>query len=129
MKQHPFLRPAAAILALLAASACVGSNRGLDTVHQPVVSQGPQGATAVVPGCPDWSRPSQPEFGASTTSDFGCAVKSNLAAMVADPMDLVRAKEGGGTDAFVAQKAIRSWRDMPNTAREGLEKIEVGAPK
>lgn len=128
MTKLSLIAPAAG-LALLALGGCNGTNRGLDTVHQPVVTQGPKGATAAVPGCPDWSRPSQPEFEGSTTSDFGCSVKTNIAAMVADPMDLVRARGDDATDPFTAQKAVRTYREMPSTGRQGLEKIAVGAPK
>ena len=131
MRNVRLIRPAtlAPALALVALGGCMGDNRGVDTIHQPVVTQGPKGTTAAVPGCPDWSRSSQPEFQGSTTSDYGCSVKTNLAAMIADPMDLVRGREGDGTDAFTAQKAVRSWRETPNTGRAGLEKITVGAPK
>ena len=45
--------------------------------------------TASVPGCPDWSRSSQPEFGGNSMSNYGCATNSNhIAAMVANPEDL-----------------------------------------
>ena len=37
---------------------------------------------AQVPGCPDWSRPSQPNFNNETMSNYGCGVNSDLAAMV-----------------------------------------------
>ena len=45
---------------------------------------------ADVPDCPNWKRAADPEFAGSTGSDFGCAINSNLAAMVADPQDLLR---------------------------------------
>ncbi len=45
---------------------------------------------AKVPGCPDNSRPAEYTFEASTSSNYGCATNSNLAAMIADPADLVR---------------------------------------
>jgi pilus assembly protein CpaD len=68
--------------------------------------------TAGVPGCPDHSREYQPDFSASTTSNYGCATNSNLAAMVADPGDLVRGVPGAPTsDPATSGKAIRALRD------------------
>src|SRR5947209_2340385 len=34
---------------------------------------------AVVPGCPNWSQASQPDWDNKTMSNFGCAINSNLA--------------------------------------------------
>ena len=66
---------------------------------------------ATVPGCPDFSRTRQPEFESNTSSNQGCAVNANLAAMVANPMDLVVGQTGGDeTDAFTASKAINNYR-------------------
>ena len=68
--------------------------------------------TAAVPGCPDWSRRSQPEFGGSTMSNFGCGVNSNFAAMVANPEDLILGQsDSGGNDARLSCKAIKSFRE------------------
>jgi pilus assembly protein CpaD len=44
---------------------------------------------ASVPGCPNWSDPAQPNYQNRMMSNFGCGVNSNLAAMVANPTDLV----------------------------------------
>jgi pilus assembly protein CpaD len=67
--------------------------------------------TARVPGCPDFSRNYQPDFSASTSSNYGCASNSNLAAMIADPADLVRGAPGSPTaDTTTAGKAISALR-------------------
>jgi len=67
---------------------------------------------ATVPGCPDWSRDSSNEFEASTSSNYGCATNANLAAMVADPEDLLRGHDGRATgDPSQIGKAIRAYRD------------------
>lgn len=50
-------------------------------------------ATATVPGCPDWSRSSQGNYNGDMPSNYGCATNASLAAMVADPEDLVTGKE------------------------------------
>lgn len=78
-------------------------------------------STASVPGCPDWSQPSQPNFTSSSMSNYGCAINSTMAAMVADPQDLVRGVAAQGGDAETATKAIRSWRDAAPTAKAGLK--------
>lgn len=71
--------------------------------------------TASVPGCPDYSRTYQPDYSASTSSNYGCATNRNLAAMVADPGDLVRGQPGAPTsDNDSATKAIGAqWRAAP----------------
>lgn len=66
---------------------------------------------ATVPGCPDYSRTSQPEFNSNTSSNQGCAVNSNLAAMVANPLDLVRGQPGANvSDPVQSSKAIDAYR-------------------
>ena len=72
--------------------------------------------SASVPGCPDWSRQSQPEYESATMSNFGCATNANLAAMVANPEDLIHGQEGSATaDAATSGKAIKSYRDKALT--------------
>lgn len=78
---------------------------------------------ASVPGCPDWSRPATPEFTGSTMSNYGCAANAALAAMVADPLDLIQGREGGPIDPGLATKAIDAYRATPATGNKGL-KIE-----
>jgi len=66
---------------------------------------------ASVPGCPDYSRMRQPDYSASTSSNYGCAVNANLAAMVANPEDLVRGRTGSGvSDPAMAAKAVEALR-------------------
>lgn len=80
-------------------------------------------SSASVPGCPDFSQWSQPNFTAASSSNYGCAINSTLAAMVADPEDLVRGQDRRGSDADTAAKAIRIWRNADPTAKNGM-KIE-----
>lgn len=66
---------------------------------------------AAVPGCPDFSRNSSTDFQNNTSPNHGCGVNSSLAAMIANPTDLVRGQTGPTTvDAFTATKAIDSYR-------------------
>ncbi len=75
---------------------------------------------ATVPGCPDFSRVSMPEFNSNTSSNQGCAVNANLAAMVANPADLVRGQPGADTaDAASGAKAIDLFRRATPTGAGG----------
>jgi len=75
--------------------------------------------TASVPGCPNWD--SRPISHSGTSANHGCATNSNLAAMIADPNDLVRGQAGAaGSDPTTASRAIRSYREMPPTGQRGL---------
>ena len=79
-------------------------------------------SSAEVHNCPNWDRISQPEFASSTMSNFGCAVNANLAAMVANPQDLVRGQSNaGGADARSVNKAVKAYRDAQPTASGGLK--------
>lgn len=71
---------------------------------------------ARVPGCPNWSRTSPTDFENLNASNFGCGVNSNIAAMVADPNDLVHGRAAGSaSDGATAAKAIKMYRDWPLT--------------
>jgi pilus assembly protein CpaD len=85
---------------------------------------------AVVPNCPNWSVPSQPNWNNSTMSNFGCAVNTNLAAMVANPEDLVHGREGLGVeDAQTAAKAVEFYRAQPPTGQKGLQDVSAKEKK
>ena len=82
---------------------------------------------AAVPRCPDWSRDSTNEFESNTSSNYGCAVNRNLAAMVANPADLVRGAPGTETtDAAVSYKAIDTYRKKAPTGASGLAAASTG---
>lgn len=49
-------------------------------------------AVATVPRCPNWTKPPGNDFENTLHSDFGCAIAIDLAAMVADPRDLVEGR-------------------------------------
>ena len=71
---------------------------------------------ASVPGCPNWGRPSQPNYNNRMLPNFGCAVNSNLAAMVANPEDLLHGREGSSVvDADAGAKAVDMYRNWPLT--------------
>jgi pilus assembly protein CpaD len=62
------------------------------------------------PSCPNWSRPSGPEFTNSPSSNFGCATATNLGLMVADPGDLLAGRGHGATDGEPATLAVQRYR-------------------
>lgn len=72
-------------------------------------------STASVPGCPNW----RGRAGNATSSNYGCATNSNLAAMIADPSDLVLGQAGSGRSDGTAAKAIKVYRDASPTGGGG----------
>ncbi|HSJ77662.1 MAG TPA: CpaD family pilus assembly protein [Erythrobacter sp.] len=79
-------------------------------------------STASVPGCPDWSAKSDMNYNNGTSPGYGCAVNSNLAAMIADPQDLLEGKKGAGeTVIATSNKAISTYRDTAPTGAGGLQ--------
>jgi pilus assembly protein CpaD len=80
---------------------------------------------ASVPGCPDWSYAKLSGAPVSTDSNFGCATNSNLAAMIADPNDLVLGQAGARTsDADSSNKAIDAYRRRIPSGYSGAVKPE-----
>ena len=68
--------------------------------------------SASVPNCPDYSLNYVPSYDQHTSSNHGCAINSNLAAMIANPEDLVRGQAGDPTiDPSLSSKAIRTYRE------------------
>ena len=85
---------------------------------------------ASVPGCPDHSRMTGIEFEGNTNSNYGCAINSNLAAMVAQPEDLVRGRPGSASnDPAVAFKAIDTLRKAAPTGAAGPQAVSTRGGK
>ena len=83
-------------------------------------------SSAVVPGCPDWSAKSDLNLRNATSSNFGCASNSNLAAMVADPEHLLKGASGAGrTVVMSASKAIETYREAKPTGEGGLKQVST----
>lgn len=120
MKFSPLL-PLAALLPL---AGCAAGERGIVSAHQPVVSA----IGTTVPGCPDWSDAKLP-MSEGQASNYGCATAVNLAAMIADPRDLVRGQTDPmtGADPAVAQRALKAWRDIGPSGKQGIEKTSSKA--
>lgn len=84
-------------------------------------------STASVPGCPNWSGQSDSNFKNETSKNYGCAVNSNLAAMVANPEDLLEGQSGSGeTTILTSTKAIETFREATPTGAQGLMEATQG---
>ncbi|MBW8295927.1 CpaD family pilus assembly protein [Sphingopyxis sp.] len=77
-------------------------------------------ASAFVPGCPDWATKSSLNPTNATSSNYGCATNSNLAAMVADPNDLIKGARSNSNDPSTATRAIKTFREKPPTGAGDL---------
>ena len=81
---------------------------------------------AEVPHCPNWSLPSQPNYDNRNMSNFGCGVNTNIAAMVANPEDLIHGREGLGVgDVNTGAKAVLFYRSAPPSGAQGLKDIST----
>ncbi len=78
-----------------------------------------------VPDCPDWRRPSNPTTNNSTMSNYGCSSVSNLAAMIADPNDLIEGQTYSGADGHTTSKAINVYRERKPTGTGKLPKSDI----
>lgn len=88
-------------------------------------------ASASVPGCPNWDSKSSINMTNATSSNYGCASNSNLAAMVADPNDLIKGARNDRHDPSAATRAIKTYREKPQTGAGDLrgEKTSEGGGK
>lgn len=77
--------------------------------------------TAMVKGCNDWSRDSSVDYEQNTSSFYGCAINTNLAAMVANPEDLVHGSANRrGADPATVVKSIETYRTAKPTGGGGV---------
>jgi pilus assembly protein CpaD len=79
-------------------------------------------SSASVPDCPNWDGAG----GASSlSSNYGCAMNSNLAAMIADPNDLVLGRQGAVGKGDGGAKAIKVYREAAPTGTKGLSSVST----
>jgi pilus assembly protein CpaD len=86
---------------------------------------------ASVPGCPDWSI-HLVDYGANSTAPgFGCSVNGNLAAMIADPEQLLHGAAGKGDTVIMSStKAIEAYRaTAPSGAGGTLKEVASDSGK
>ncbi|MBL8650187.1 MAG: CpaD family pilus assembly protein [Sphingopyxis sp.] len=86
-------------------------------------------ASAYVPGCPDWRTKSSINLANATSSNYGCATNSNLAAMVADPNDLIKGASAKGNDPTAATRPINTYREKPQTGAGELNGVSTTTKK
>jgi pilus assembly protein CpaD len=83
-------------------------------------------SVASVPNCPNWDRPSQPNYNNKMLPGFGCAVNGALAQMIANPEDLIHGRSGSGVeDTATATKAINAYRTQEPTSTKGLQDVST----
>ncbi len=63
-----------------------------------------------VPSCPDFTTDHDRNYNASNHSNYGCSVNSNLAAMIADPEDLVRGRDSKKLDSNSGKNAVSAYK-------------------
>ncbi|WP_343346683.1 CpaD family pilus assembly lipoprotein [Sphingomicrobium sp. XHP0239] len=69
-------------------------------------------SVASVPSCPNWREDAFNNPQNVALPGYGCGVNGNLAAMIANPNDLVYGREGNGlVDTRRAQSVIQTYRD------------------
>ncbi|MBB4642126.1 CpaD family pilus assembly protein [Rhizorhapis suberifaciens] len=85
-------------------------------------------STASVPGCPDWRSTQEGDLIGGTSSNYGCATNGNLAAMIANPQDLVLGQPGAISRApTAATKAIKTYQDKASTGAGDLKTLTGGS--
>lgn len=68
-------------------------------------------STASVPSCPDWREHFEADLVGGLSHDYGCAVNGNLAAMIANPEDMVRGRQSDSRlREAVGVRAVRVYR-------------------
>jgi len=95
--------------------AVVAATRGLTLESRAPVTQGGVApgmvrvvlsrTTASVPGCPDFHQSLTAKFNSATAANFGCATNATLAAMIANPEDLVQGRDYAGRSSTAAESA------------------------
>ncbi|WP_324828246.1 CpaD family pilus assembly protein [Qipengyuania zhejiangensis] len=81
---------------------------------------------ASVPGCPDWSAKSDINYANASYPNYGCSVNSNMAAMIANPEDLIAGQQGTGETVIMSSnKAIDTYRELPPTGSQGLAEVKT----
>ena len=80
---------------------------------------------AIPPNCPGWGMDVPPDWMNSPMPMLGCATARNLAAMIADPADLVNPKDSHTADATAAAASIQRYRRgevyVPHTLKNESE--------
>lgn len=75
---------------------------------------------ASVPGCPDWKGKAEADFQGGLSYNYGCASNGNLAAMIANPEDLVQGRETrSDLRSAISSRAIKAYNDAAPSGAGG----------
>ena len=82
---------------------------------------------ASVPGCPDWSAKSDATLKNGISPNYGCANNSNLAAMVANPEDLIKGQKGS-PDTYIntSSASIEAYQKATGTKAGTISSPSAG---
>lgn len=84
-------------------------------------------STARVPGCPDWKDKGENNHHGGSSTNYGCATAGNLAAMVADPQDLIEGRTSRTIlRAATSSRAIKVYNEQVPTGKGGLKSESTG---
>jgi pilus assembly protein CpaD len=83
---------------------------------------------AAAPNCPDWTDADPQGFDNAPSSNFGCATQSDLAAMVANPEDLLRGKAAGPADGDFVARSVERYRSGELFKPTEQSATQVGTP-
>jgi pilus assembly protein CpaD len=76
---------------------------------------------ATVPGCPNWSSNSDFNPNNGLSGNYGCATNSNIAAMVANPEDLLHGATNDTGVSVRSAKAIEAYRTAAPSGQGGTQ--------
>lgn len=77
-------------------------------------------STASVPGCPNWGDRFEIDLQGGLSSDYGCATNGNLAAMIANPEDLVEGRQTHSRlGGMISSRAIKAFNAAAPTGGGG----------
>lgn len=82
---------------------------------------------ATVPGCPSWRDRLEADWVGGQSDNYGCAIAGNLAAMVADPNDLITGRRSDSDlTAVTSGRAIKVYNEKVPTGSGGLQVMSAG---
>lgn len=78
------------------------------------------------PGCPNNSQPNTPNYANAPMSNWSCSIRTNLAAQVADPADLIGGQKHAGPVSSESERAIDNFRTRELTGSQALGSTSTG---
>ncbi len=83
------------------------------------------------PACPDWRKPEGDDYTNEPSSNYGCAVETNLGLMVANPGDLLHGTTTGTADGEFSARAVEQYRKgmLAKSLSPELSGAVAGAPQ